>query len=323
MIPSDNKAYPLISVVVPVFNVEKYLEQCVYSICEQSYTNLEIILVNDGSSDSSPQICEKLHKGDIRVKVIHKHNGGPAEARNAGTMSAKGDLILYVDSDDYIYKDMILWMYQAMIEANTQAAICKMRNTHSDLLLTQSKIKKSKYSGKDISKQMLYQHISNGPVCMLLPKAICLENPFPVGKMHEDLFVTYKMVYQCRDIVLLDEALYIYRQNPDSIMHRPFSTKLFDAIEAVNEMISFAYNVDISLLAAANARKFSLYAQILRAVPDSDLSLISKQIELWNYIKSYRWKMMTDRNARLKNRLAALCTLFGRKIFKTIANKVS
>ena len=115
---------PLISVVVPVYNVEKYLEQCVNSIINQTYDNLEIILVNDGSKDKSPYLCDELAKKDSRISVIHKENGGPAETRNVGTEKASGEYIAFVDSDDWIHPKYIEILYNNLKENNAEISIC-------------------------------------------------------------------------------------------------------------------------------------------------------------------------------------------------------
>lgn len=317
---------PLISVIVPVYRAEDYLEQCIRSICSQTYTNLDIILVDDGSPDKCPQICDDFAKLDGRIRVIHKTNGGMAEARNVGTIQALGEYILYVDSDDIIHIDMIKRMYCYMIKSCAQAAICNYCAFESEVELLNCKFQEiiQRYNGVEAAREMLYQRIENTPWGKLLPRTVCEQFPFPTGRLYEDLFVMYKMLYCCNNIIFLDQPLYFYRlNNPNSVMHRTFSSKTFDLIDAGDEIVNFAIANDQTLLAAAKARRFSAYSQVLRWIPNSDKEHQKRQMEIWNEIKKYRWDMIFDRNARMKNRLAALCTLLGRKTFKLIANRVS
>lgn len=320
---SHDEDYPLISVIVPVYRVEKYLEQCVCSICNQTYTNLEIILVDDGSPDRCPQMCDDFAETDKRIRVIHKLNGGLSDARNTGTEWAAGEYILYVDSDDFVHTDMIRRMYCAMTESSSQAAVCSFCSfaKEAEILKCRFQNKIRFYSGDMATREMLYQRIENTACGKLLPRSICEHFLFPVGRFYEDLFVMYKMLYYCENIAFLDQPLYFYRNNPDSIMHRPFSVKSFDLLDAADEIVCFAQENKPSLLPAAKARKFSAYAQVLRWMPDS--VQFARQLEIWKEIKNYRWNMLCDKNARLKNRLGALCTLLGRRIFKEIANKFS
>ena len=121
-----DKEQPLISVIVPVYNVEKYLKKCVNSITSQTYENLEILLVDDGSTDSSGQICNEFEKNDARIKVIHKKNGGLSDARNAGLDRAKGQYYAFIDSDDYIQDNTIEIMLNAVKKNKSEIAICNM-----------------------------------------------------------------------------------------------------------------------------------------------------------------------------------------------------
>ena len=114
----------LISVIVPVFNVEKYLERCVETIVNQTYKNLEIILVNDGSTDNSGELCDELAKKDNRIKVVHKENGGLSDARNTGERESTGEYIIFIDSDDYIHHEMLNTLYTQIVEKNADVSIC-------------------------------------------------------------------------------------------------------------------------------------------------------------------------------------------------------
>lgn len=312
---------PLISVIVPVYNVERYLRECVESIQRQSYSNMEIILVDDGSPDNCPEMCDKFALEDQRIKVIHKKNGGAADARNTGTLEAQGEYIVYIDGDDWIHADMLQILYLALQKTGAQAASCEYQIDRNRIL----KIDKSKVCYKlstayQITEKCLYQKMKTSPWAILLPVQVCKKNLFPKGRLYEDLFTTYQFFWACPKIVCVHPPFYYYRNNPNSAMHRAYTPRMFDEIDAVNEIVEFAQKTAPGLLPAANSRKFSAYAQVLRWIPanEDDAELRKKKDELWKFLIEYRWKMLFDRKARWKNRAGALCTLLGRYIFRRI-----
>ena len=313
---------PLISVVIPVYRVEKYLEQCVKSVQNQTYKNLEIILVDDGSDDSCPQICDKFAAKDNRIRVIHKENGGLADARNIGTKKATGQYIIYVDSDDWIHEKLLSISYEVLKESGVQAVVYRCRRVPD---LPYKKINKSHYSyriysGKDMAEKSLYQKIETGACVALLPLEICKAIPFPKNRLYEDLFTTYKYYLDCSQIAYLPVKFYYYRNNPNSIMNQKFTIKMFDEIDAANDIVEYVQKHIPDLLPAAYSRKFSAYAQVLRWMPKDieDESLIKMREEIWTFLKQYRLKMIFDSKARRKNHVGAICTFLGCKIFQRL-----
>lgn len=312
---------PLISVIVPIYNTEKYLRECIESIQRQTYSNLEIILVDDESTDHCLAICDELALKDHRIKVIHKENGGAADARNVGTLQANGEYIIYIDSDDWIHIDMFQILYEALRKTGAQAASCEYQTDKYRI----QRIKRTEISCESciayqITEKYLYQKMKNGPCAILLPAQVCKANLFPQGRLYEDLFTTYRFFWSCPKTVCVDPPLYFYRDNPDSAMHRAYTPRMFDEIDAVEEIVDFAKREAPALLPAAYSRKFSAYAQVFRWIPaeQKDEELSKKQDELWKFLVEYRWKMFFDNKARWKNRIGALCTLLGRYIFQRI-----
>lgn len=312
---------PLISVIVPIYNTEKYLRECIESIQRQTYSNLEIILVDDESTDHCLAICDELALKDHRIKVIHKENGGAADARNVGTLQANGEYIIYIDSDDWIHIDMFQILYEALRKTGAQAASCEYQTDKYRI----QRIKRTEISCESciayqITEKYLYQKMKNGPCAILLPAQVCKANLFPQGRLYEDLFTTYRFFWSCPKTVCVDPPLYFYRDNPDSAMHRAYTPRMFDEIDAVEEIVDFAKREAPTLLPAAYSRKFSAYAQVFRWIPaeQKDEELSKKQDELWKFLVEYRWKMFFDNKARWKNRIGALCTLLGRYIFQRI-----
>ena len=222
----------LISVIIPIYKVEEYLDECVTSVVGQTHNNLEIILVDDGSPDNCPQICDDWAKKDDRIKVIHKKNGGLSDARNAGIEVASGEYIAFVDSDDYIKPDMLEKLFAAICRENADIAACG--------ILDCREYRQTAWGCRDFSGTseqilaMLYNDASY-PVAAwnkLYRRSCWRELRFPVGKTCEDAFTTYQLVHNAERIVMIPEALYCYRIRPGSIMTSAFSLKKMDEEEA-------------------------------------------------------------------------------------------
>ena len=234
----------LISVIVPIYNVEKYLSQCIDSIINQTYKNIEIILVDDGSPDSCDEICDEYAKKDDRIKVIHKENGGLSDARNHGIDLATGKYIAFVDSDDYINEQYLEKLYNAIIDNNTQVSQCNFIIVEDN----KNEILKRGYTGniktksgynmiKEISTKKCWENII---ICNKLYSAKLFNDiRFPVGKIHEDEFVTPKILYNVDNIAIVKEYLYNYRKNQNSITGKNFKIERLDVLEAYEERLYF------------------------------------------------------------------------------------
>lgn len=229
---------PLISVIVPVYKVEKYLNRCVKSIIDQTYENLEIILVDDGSPDRCPVMCEAWAEKDSRIKVIHKSNGGLSDARNAGIKVANGELTGFVDSDDWIAPDMYQSLYEAMKADNSDIAACGVEMVWEDgtssRMLTKTGscvLNREEAMGALIEESWLKQ-----PVWYKLYKADTIRNIlFPAGKYHEDAFWSYQAIGAAERVSVTDHVGYYYWQRNGSIMGEEYSLKRLDAIEALEQ----------------------------------------------------------------------------------------
>jgi glycosyltransferase involved in cell wall biosynthesis len=318
---------PLISVVIPVYKTEAYLARCVESVRGQTYQNLEILLVDDGSPDNCPALCDGYAAQDARVRVLHKPNGGLSDARNAGTLAAQGEYITYVDSDDWIEASMIARLYNALAAQGAEIAVCGYQSTTGSGALPQPDAQPAEYlSGPQAMEQMLYQQkIENSAWGKLYPLTAARRHLYPVGRLYEDLFTTYRLLYEARRVAVLPQKLYYYFTNEASIMHQSFTPRMFDALDAADEIEAFVQQQCPQYLPAARARKFSAYSQVLRWMPTEkqpQKSEQSEQIEIeqkrraiWAFLTAYRWQMARDKNARAKNRAAALATLLGQTIF--------
>ena len=210
----------LISIIVPVYNVEKYLERCVNSIINQTYKNIEIILVNDGSTDNSGNICDKFGKKDSRIKIIHKSNGGLSDARNAGLKIAKGEYIGFVDSDDYIKEDMFETLYNLNKEHNSEISIVSYYEYYNDKLIAVRDSKKLEVFNKisAIKELLIDTKIQSYAWNKLFKKELFENLEFPTNKNFEDIATTLLLFEKANKIVLLEDPKYYYLRRDNSIV---------------------------------------------------------------------------------------------------------
>ena len=223
----------LISVIVPIYKVEAYLDECVKSIISQTHKQLEIILVDDGSPDGCPAMCDAWAEKDSRIRVVHKENGGVSDARNAGIDAATGDYIAFVDSDDWIVPEMYEKMLAALRTENADICACNILSCFPDRFCPWG-CREYAVGEPEQFLEMIYSDTSF-PVAAwnkLYPRRMWENIRFPVGKICEDAFTTYRLVHSAQRIVQIPEALYCYRIRENSIMTSAFRLQRMDEEEA-------------------------------------------------------------------------------------------
>lgn len=222
----------LVSIIVPIYRVEAYLDECVTSIVGQSYTNLEILLVDDGSPDACPAMCDAWAERDARVRVIHKANGGLSDARNAGIEQARGEWLMFIDSDDVMLPDMCARLLAAATERQAEIAQgnfyfytcqadgswqCSENITATpsggQVLTGVEAVRRCMGPGASTDDVVAWSKIYHRSLFQSEP---CLR--YPVGRLHEDMFTTYKILYKASKVAYIDTPLYYYRQRAGSIM---------------------------------------------------------------------------------------------------------
>lgn len=228
---------PLISVIVPVYNVENWLKRCVDSISNQSYRNLEIILVNDGATDSSGELCDELALKDERIKVVHKPNGGLSDARNAGVQHATGTFISFIDSDDWIEKDFFANLYNLMKEHDCEIAGCSYRKCTD---ICEPVVWDKSWGCKIFNNVEAMSALIDNSVQQVVWNKLYLKSvidgiDFAKGKYHEDEFWSYQVFTRVNKYVENDYVGYNYFQRADSIMGEKYSLKRLHVVEAKAE----------------------------------------------------------------------------------------
>ena len=233
----------MISIIVPVYNTDQYLNRCVDSIINQTYKNLEIILVDDGSTDNSGKICDEYKKKDSRIIVIHKTNGGMSSARNAGLDIATGNYIAFVDSDDYIAVNMMDTMRTYIIDNDVDMAVCGYTSlTENKILLECGKAVISGIYNPEKLFESETAHIdgikdrvslyTESLTNKLYKRYIFDDLRLKIGKNHEDFYLMHYIIIKCKKVYLSNDLLYFYWYNPNSVTSIKYNITRLDAVEA-------------------------------------------------------------------------------------------
>lgn len=233
---------PHISVIVPVYNVEKYLHRCVDSILAQTFSDFELILVDDGSTDNCGKICDEYAKKDNRIHVIHKDNGGLSDARNAGIdwafANSDSEWITFIDSDDWIHPKYLEALYKAAEETGCKISISGYEETTGNSPV----VEENSLLGVTVNTEDFFcEHNVNAVIACakLYKKVLFKEIRYPIGKLHEDEFTTYKVLFKNDTCAFIDQPLYYYFYNIESIMKSKWTPKRLDAIEALYSRMGF------------------------------------------------------------------------------------
>lgn len=278
---------------MPVFGAEPYLDECILSLLRQTYEDLEIILVDDGSPDASGKICDQYAALDPRVKVIHKKSSGPSDARNAGLLVARGEYIGFMDSDDFISRDMFAFLVDLLEKHQGDIAICgHVKTFPRGRALPHLPRKKLRIMGPEeaIKKMLQISHYESFVWNKLFRREMLEGITFPSGHLYEDLYTTYKALDRANKIVYSREIKYYYRQRAGSIIHTTFNAKYFDYVQASQELCDFTRMkypriYPAALYAYIRARTFT-YLRILFARPRMLFSQEIRREEMYKYIRA-------------------------------------
>lgn len=286
----------IISVIVPIYGVEEYLDRCVQSIVDQTYSNLEIILVDDGSPDKCPAMCDAWAEKDTRIKVIHKKNGGLSDARNAGMAVATGELIGFVDSDDWISPNMYQLLYDDMCHNGSDISCCGIQmvweNSEAHQMLTMEG--DIVLANEEAMISLIQESWLKHPVVNRLYKKECVKGVcFPYKRLHEDVFWGYQVIANANKVSIIGETGYFYLQRDGSIMGQDFSIKRLDMFDAYYEELRFIQNRYPSMSGKAVAIFGSrlLYAyQCVFKIPDKkeQAQCLERLSPLCAYWKKYK-----------------------------------
>lgn len=318
---------PLISIIVPIYNVEEYLGKCVNSLLGQTIRDIEIILVNDGSTDSCAQICDAYASKDSRIKVIHKKNGGLSDARNSGIKIAKGKYIAFLDSDDWVELNCYEYLYNLIEEQNADIVQCDYVKVYKseDKIVFNKEVKFAEYTGEEALNLLYGEQYPKTIVVWnkLYKKKIFDKIIFPKGFVHEDEFVTYKALHQAGKVIDSNLPLVGYRQREGSIMNKEFNVKRLDVLQAYIERREYFYNEGlIELVKKTDANICSilknLYIKTYNSSIDNREEIIAK---LKENIKRRYVQFLFNNHITLLNKVAITICLMNEKLFFELCMK--
>ena len=316
----------LISIIVPVSNVEKYLKKCVYSILNQSYKNLEVILVNDGSTDNSGKICDELSREDSRINVYHKDNGGLSDARNYGVAKANGEYVGFVDSDDYIDQYMYENLYKAIRKYNTQIAECGITRVYKNNKL------RPHYDGEEYSlvvdrEGYLKEYLENrkvygAAVCKLLSIDLAKVLKFPDGKVYEDVFYTLELLKKVDKYTLISGNYYYYYIRGNSITTKTFSSRDMDYIEIIDKIGEYTLNNYTKLKEKLFIRQGFAYLSIFNQIIQlNDYRQIPEYSILIGKLKNIRSNIIFNKLAPKSLKIAIILLNINERLYKKVLKK--
>lgn len=316
---SGNKI-PLVSIIVPAYNVEKYLSRCLKSLIQQTYSNLEIIVVNDGSTDKTGDIAEKFRATDQRIKVIHQKNGGLSNARNNGLKNVNGAYISFVDSDDYVEKDYISFLYDLLVEDDFQSplALCSLNDVY---VATGKKHNcgdgsRRVLSGKECIKMMCYHDlVDTCAYAKLAKKELYIGFHFPEGKLFEDIGSTYLLLAQCNRVACGFSPKYNYMIRNNSIVTSGFNRNKLDLLEMTDKMADFVEKKFPDLKKAVLRRQvYARFSTLNQMVNVKTFSAEKKNMIL--FLKKNKKEVLADENVPRRDRIAYILLAFGYPIYK-------
>lgn len=311
---------PLVSIIVPIYNGQDYLDACLRSLVSQSYKNIEIITVNDGSTDGTAQILSDFAKQDNRVKVFTTANGGVSAARNTGMQKARGIYIMFCDSDDLIAPDCVRMLLSGAQGHKADISCCRITNSLKRLHSGTSKMQIK--SGEKVAEELLYQsgRITLSPCGAIFDKKLFEKvGEFNPNIRYEDLELIPQIYAAANKVAITDYFGYYYRQHDNSFIHR-FTPQRFDSLKAVDTLQQKLSARSATLQKAVADRQFSAaYNVFLLASKRAEYTPVAQRC--WHIILENRWSVLLNSRTRLKNKLGAILSFAGYHIVAMFASK--
>lgn len=263
------KEKPLVSVIIPVYNTQDYLKACIESVQGQTYPNLEILLVDDGSTDESGALCEKYAAQDDRIRVFHKKNGGLSDARNRGLMEARGEFLAFVDSDDLLAPKAIETLEALCETSNAEAAIGQVSAFADHCTFAEESAQGEVVPMKEaVRRMLLHQKIGHEAWGKLYRRSLWQTIKFPFGLFYEDYATIYCVIAQCQTVAIAPVPLYYYRVHSGSIMHSGIQRKNLVLLDISSDVTSFIEEKIPELRNEAAYLQLVTYLKLLKGIMD-------------------------------------------------------
>lgn len=313
----------LISIVVPVYNVENYLDICMKSILSQTYNNIEVILIDDGATDGSGKICDYYAEADKRVRVVHKKNGGLSDARNAGILRAEGDYIMFIDSDDAVSSDFAEYLYTLLKDSSADIAVCDPVHCYGDKeVFFERETSRKIFEPEDAIAEMLYQRsFLVAAWGKLYRRYLFNDILFPYGMFFEDSAVMYRIFDKATKIAYGNAKLYGYMHREGSITTNSFSKRDCDILIICNQIAEYLSDRGERLQKAARSYQTAAVLRIYMNAPrngefDDELKVCE------DFLRENGNRVLHDKNIRKKMKMALLMYKLVRPMMPIVYKKI-
>lgn len=312
----------VVSIIVPVYNLEKYLSKCLDSILAQTYKNLEVLLIDDGSTDGSARICDDYQNRDARMIAIHKENGGAADARNLALDKCTGDYVTFIDGDDYVAEDFVERLVQIMAEKDADIAICGWNNVEGDKVepfcANNGEIKV--YNTEQALEVLLYQEEFDSAMWPKLYKRELFDGiRFPKGNLYEDIAIIYKVFMRAAKVGYVNYAGYFYLLRESGTTLKSFTKGKMDLVNVVLDMEQILSEKYPELKKAAASRVVRANFHIYMQIPDTD-EFVEERRRIEQIIRQRRGTVLKDGRTKRGTKAALLLSLLGFPFFLKFRN---
>ncbi len=313
----------LVSIIVPVYQVEEYLRRCLDSLLQQTYQNIEIVLVDDGSLDNSAEICDEYGSLDKRVKVIHQANSGVSQARNTGVANASGQYLTFVDSDDYVKDNYIEKLVEPLQEKKYSLIIGQheIEYGNSKPYPKYSQPLKGVYRSKECIDYLLYDEgVDVSCWCKLYQKELFEDISYPAGQLFEDAAITPLLIAKAEEIRIIDEVIYVYHIREKSITTSLFAVSKMDLITSTKQMCDSILSIYPDLAAGCKRREMFACLSTLSQLANSTNQKEFKQEKdfLMQYIKENRNEVLKDKRLPKRDKMGLTASKFGYQIYRLV-----
>lgn len=305
-----------VSIIIPIYNIQEYIKPCLESVLGQTHNDIEVILINDGSSDDSGSICDSYANQDDRVRVIHQNNLGVSAARNKGLAATTGEYIMFVDGDDMIDTNIVAYMLdKASTNSNCTLVSCAVTRHHNNIGISGENT--LRFNKVEASIDMLYMNnMDNGPCAKLIPSKIAKSIKFnPKITIAEDLDYIYKILQKIDNEVFINSSLYYYRIAPGSAMTKPFTERRMDGFIATRGIVSHALKTGNDRM--INAAKFRHFAEaffVLSSIGGEQRKYRKQYNIACDEFNKYRFSVIANKEAPKKFRLLAVLSIINIKL---------
>lgn len=314
----------LVSIIVPAYNVEKYIKKCIDSILRQSYTEFELLLIDDGSTDNTSRLCDDLAQQDTRIKCFHKPNGGLSDARNYGLDRMSGKYVTFIDGDDYVSSNYIESLVNMMtVDKDVQIAMLPIQ------MLSENDIPDDDLNEdvqilsniEAMKKMMLRKGISHTSCGKLFSADLWMNNRFPIGQNYEDYATTYYVFNHAKKVAYCNNRLYYYIQHSESIMHQSCSVKTLSVLDVSDSVTKYIENECPECTIEARALQTAVYLKNMQAILNTGIEQYSEyQRRILAKVRENSKLLLKQKQVSKKDKIKILLLLFNKNLFLEIYN---